>query len=77
MSYAPDEGARRKCDANCNFTEELLFLFLFLFFFMGGEKKSHVGHVTLSVRQGEGNHTLPHFPSQIENFLSLLVLFVC
>lgn len=35
MSYAPDEGARRKCDANCNFTEKLLFLFLFLFFFYG------------------------------------------
>lgn len=57
-------------------------LFIFFIFFIltwiGGEKASqHVGHVTLSLRQGEGNHALPRFPSQIQYFLFLLVLIVC
>lgn len=52
--------------------------FIYFFSWMGGEKASQcVGHVTLSLRQGEGNHTLLRFPSQILNFLFLLVLFVC
>lgn len=34
-------------------------------------------HVTLSLTQGEGNHTLPCFPSQTEHFLLLFVLIVC
>lgn len=42
----------------------------------GGEMASaHVGHVTLSETQR--GKPLPRFPSQTQNFLFLLVLFVC
>lgn len=34
-------------------------------------------HVTLSLTQGEGNHTLPCFPSHTEHFLFFSVLIVC
>lgn len=38
----------------------------------GGKASQRVDHATLSLRQGEGNHTLPRFPSQTQNFLFLL-----
>lgn len=82
VNFASDEGTWGKCDSKFDLTEKGYLFFLFFIFFIltwiGGEKASqHVGHVTLSLRQGEGNHVLPHFPSQIQYFLFLLVLFVC